>query len=238
MATSPLGLAGRRERIRFWLDAAVVMVGVGLFAWQLGGYAGAGSSPTDLVKAMIGPTGFMVIAFGLVKLSLGGNALFSRRAGVLAAVTAVLVSVNSVLAERMVTAGHPSWSTGLGMLTNLLLLAALRIQHRQLSTGGVGTGRADRDPYSRLPYVAVGASYVLLIWALAGEGLTLRAWVVLGGAIVGSALVVARQLAAFADNDDLLARLNAKVAELAEARDVLQRAVLQRDGLAERLRHL
>jgi diguanylate cyclase (GGDEF)-like protein len=124
------------------------------------------------------------------------------------------------------------------MLANLLLLAALRIQHRQLRMGGFGTRRDNRDPYSRLPYLAVGASYALLIWALADEGLTLRAWVVLGGAIVGSALVVARQLAAFADNDDLLAKLNAKVEELAEARDVLQRAVLQRDGLAERLRHL
>jgi diguanylate cyclase len=238
MATSPLGLAGRRERIRFWLDAAVVLVGVGLFAWQLGGYSAADTRPAELVRALIGPAGFMVIAFGLVKLSLGGNVLFSRAAGVLAAVTAVLISVDAVLTQRMVDAGHPSWPNGLGMLANLLLLAALRIQHRQLRMGGFGTRRDNRDPYSRLPYLAVGASYALLIWALADEGLTLRAWVVLGGAIVGSALVVARQLAAFADNDDLLAKLNAKVEELAEARDVLQRAVLQRDGLAERLRHL
>jgi diguanylate cyclase (GGDEF)-like protein len=238
MATSPLGLAGRRERIRFWLDAAVVLVGVGLFAWQLGGYSEADTRPAELVRALIGPAGFMVIAFGLVKLSLGGTVLFSRAAGALAAVTAVLISVDAVFTERMIAAGHPSWPGGLGMLANLLLLAGLRIQHRQLRLGGLGTRRDNRDPYSRLPYLAVGASYALLIWSLAGEGLTLRAWVVLLGAIVGSALVVARQLAAFADNDDLLARLNAKVAELAEARDVLQRAVLQRDGLAERLRHL
>jgi diguanylate cyclase (GGDEF)-like protein len=69
-------------------------------------------------------------------------------------------------------------------------------------------------------------------------GLGLSAWVVVGGALVGSGLVVARQLAAFADNDDLVARLNAKVEELAEAKDVLQKAVQERDALGERLRHL
>jgi len=68
--------------------------------------------------------------------------------------------------------------------------------------------------------------------------LSLQSWVVLGGAIVSSALVVVRQLAAFADNDELLGRLNAKVGELADAKEVLQRALGERDMLAERLRHL
>lgn len=36
----------------------------------------------------------------------------------------------------------------------------------------------------------------------------------------------------------LVARLNAKVEELADARDVLQRAIQERDALGERLRHL
>jgi diguanylate cyclase (GGDEF)-like protein len=89
-----------------------------------------------------------------------------------------------------------------------------------------------------MPYVAVLVNYGLLVWVLTDVGLSLSAWVVLGGALVGSALVVARQLAAFADNDDLVARLNAKVDELAEAKDVLQRAVQERDALGERLRHL
>jgi diguanylate cyclase len=238
MASSPLGITGRRERIRFWLDAAVVMVGVGLFAWQLGDHAVRGPGSPGLVKMLIGPAAFMVVAFGLIKLSLGGNALFSRRAGGLAALTALVMSVNSALTETLVRAGHPSWSSALGMLANLSFLAGLLLQVRQFRTGTGNAPRTDRDLYSRLPYVAVGASYALLVWALLDEGLTIRAWVVLGGAIIGSALVVARQLAAFADNDDLLTLLNAKIEELAEARDVLQRAVLQRDGLAERLRHL
>jgi diguanylate cyclase (GGDEF)-like protein len=238
MAASPLGLTGRRERIRFWLDAAVVMVGVGLSAWQLGGFAVRNPSFADLVKMLVGPAAMMVAAFGLVKLALGGNAVFSRGSGVLAAVAAALICVSATTADLAVRTGHPSWSSAAGMLATLMYLAALLLQVRQFRTGAGGARRTDRDPYSRLPYAAVAGSYVLLVWALLDEGLSLRAWVVLGGAMLGSALVVARQLAAFADNDDLLARLNAKVEELAEARDVLQRAVLQRDGLAERLRHL
>jgi diguanylate cyclase (GGDEF)-like protein len=238
MATSPLGLPGRRERTRFWLDAIVVMVGVGLFAWQLGGHAVQNAGPVELVEAMVGPATFMAVTFGLVKLSLGGNVLFSRWAGVLAAIAAGLVSVDAATADTMLRIGHQSWSLGLHTLAILAFLAALRLQLRQFRTGSATRRQHVGDPHSRLPYAAVGGSYLLLVWALVDEGMGLRAWVVLGGAIVGSALVVARQLAAFADNDDLLARLNAKVDELAEARDVLQRAVLQRDGLAERLRHL
>lgn len=238
MAASPLGIAGRRERTRFWLDATVVIVGVGLFAWQLGDHAVRNPHPADLVKMLVGPASFMVVAFGLIKLALGGNALFSRSTGMLASVAAALASINAGTAETLQRSGHPSWSSALGMLANLAFVAALLLHLRQVRTGGGDLRRGGRGLHSRMPYVAVAASYVLLVWALLGEGLTLRAWVVLGGAILGSGLVVARQLAAFADNDDLLARLNAKVEELAEARDVLQRAVLQRDGLAERLRHL
>jgi diguanylate cyclase len=76
------------------------------------------------------------------------------------------------------------------------------------------------------------------MWVLVEHSLTLPVWVVLAGALLNSALVVARQLAAFADNDDLLAKLNSKVGELAEARDVLQMALGERDMLAHRLRHL
>ena len=73
MAASPLGISGRRERTRFWLDAAVVMVGVGLFAWQLGGHAVRAADPADLVRMLVGPAAFMVVTFGLIKLSLGGE---------------------------------------------------------------------------------------------------------------------------------------------------------------------
>jgi diguanylate cyclase len=242
MLTSPLGLANKRERIRFWLDAATVMVGVGLFAWQLSGLAdaAAGAAPqtADLVNALLGPAAFVVVAFGLVKIIMGGTAVFTPVAGALGCVAAVLESVNTALAQTLVTSGHTGWQLGLGLLANVAFLGGLRAQYLESRAATATARERRRTTHSRMPYVAVAASYGLLIWVLTAHSLTVHAWVVLGGAIVSSALVVARQLAAFADNDDLLARLNAKVGELAEARDVLQRALGDRDMLADRLRHL
>jgi diguanylate cyclase len=243
MVTTPLGIPARRARVRFWLDAATVMVGVGLFAWQLGGLAhrdaaDAGTA-TQSVLPLIGPAALVVVAFGVVKIALGGTTPMTRPAAFLGVLAATMQSVNSAFEMAMVEAGHPTWRAGLAVLTILTLTAGVRVQFLQSLAVPVRGRRASGRSYSRLPYIAVAASYALLIWVLDVKALVgAHAWVVLGGAMLSSALVVVRQLAAFADNDDLLAKLNAKVGELAEAKEVLQRAVDERDALAGRLRHL
>ena len=221
MITTPLGIPARRAQARFWLDAATVMVGVGLFAWQLSGLAhpGGGDAGQGVVVQLVGPAALVVVAFGVVKIALGGTTPMTRLTAGFGVLTACMQSLNSTLEMAMVAAG-------------------VRIQLLQSRSATARRRRSGRS-YSRLPYIAVAASYGLLIWVLQGNALVdTRAWVVLGGAIVSSALVVARQLAAFADNADLLGRLNAKVRELAEAKEVLQHAVHERDALADRLRHL
>jgi diguanylate cyclase (GGDEF)-like protein len=94
-----------------------------------------------------------------------------------------------------------------------------------------------RRLYSPLPYVAIAATYILLVVALAVAGINRRAWIVVGGAAASTALVVGRQLAAFADNARLLAELDAKVTELNEAHAVLTDSLRQRDELATQLQH-
>jgi diguanylate cyclase len=242
MVTTPLGIPARRARVRFWLDAATVMVGVGLFAWQLGGLAhrdaAAAEAATQSILPLVGPAALVVVAFGVVKIALGGTAPMTRPAASLGVLAATLQSVNSAFEMAMVEAGHPTWRAGLAMLTILTLAAGVRVQLLQSRSTPVRKRLSGRS-YSRLPYMAVAASYALLVWVLDAHALVgTHAWVVLGGAMLSSALVVVRQLAAFADNDDLLAKLNAKVRELAEAKEVLQLAVHERDALAGRLRHL
>jgi diguanylate cyclase len=242
MVTTPLGIPDRRARVRFWLDAATVMVGVGLFAWQLGGFAQDGAATGDtaqrVILPLIGPAGLVVVAYGVVKIALGGTTPMTRPVAVLLMLAATAEGLNSAFEAAMIETGHPSWRSALGMVTGLLLAVGVRVQLLQARSGTVRR-RGPARSYSRLPYVAVAASYALLIWVLEEKALVgPHAWVVLSGAIVGSGLVVARQLAAFADNDDLLTRLNAKVGELAEAKEVLQRAVDERDALASRLHHL
>jgi diguanylate cyclase (GGDEF)-like protein len=241
MLTSPLGLTDKRERIRFWLDAATVMVGVGLFAWELSGLAdAAGSTPKteDLVNALLGPAAFVVVAFGVLKIIMGGTAVFTPLAGALGCAAAVLESLNTALAQPLVSAGHAGWQLGLGLMANVAFLAGLRAQYLESRGVAAQSRERRRTTHTRVPYAAVVASYGLLIWVLLDGSLTLPVWVALVGALANSALVVARQLAAFADNDDLLAKLNSKVGELAEARDVLQLALGERDMLAHRLHHL
>nr|WP_277349768.1 GGDEF domain-containing protein [Planosporangium thailandense] len=76
--------------------------------------------------------------------------------------------------------------------------------------------RTRKRPYSLAPYVAIASTYVLLTATLAIDGLDVRAWVVLVGAITCTGLVVARQLAAFADNAQLLHERDALAARLHE----------------------
>jgi diguanylate cyclase (GGDEF)-like protein len=243
MVTTPLGIPDRRARVRFWLDAATVMVGVGMYAWQLGGSARRGVA-TDggiaqsVILPLIGPAVLVVVAYGVVKIALGGTTPMTRPVGVLLMLAATTEGLNSTFETAMIESGHPSWRSGLGMVTVMLLATGVRVQLLQARSGTARRPASARS-YSRLPYIAVAATYALLIWVLAEKSLVgPHAWVVLGGAIFGSGLVVARQVAAFADNDDLLARLNAKVRELADAKEVLQRAVDERDALASRLHHL
>jgi diguanylate cyclase (GGDEF)-like protein len=228
--TTPSGIKSDRERVRFWLDVGTVMVGVAVVVWQL---SGPTTDSTDLVRTLVGPAAMVVVAFGVVRLALSREAPMTRLAGAVGSIPALLHASNEALAPQLIASGHASWRAGILVLSNVGFVAGLRVQL-------VFSGRADRSErtYNRVPYVAVLASYALLVWALHDAGLGLSAWVVVGGALVGSGLVVARQLAAFADNDDLVARLNAKVEELAEAKEVLQRAVRERDALSERLRHL
>jgi diguanylate cyclase len=235
--TTPSGITAGRERVRFWLDVATVMVGVAVAVWQFSGPAADQPETNDLVRTLVGPAAMVVVAFGVVRLALGRAAPMTRLAGAVGAMPAVLHAVNEAAAETMIASGHVSWRAGVVVLSNVGFVAGLRVQWVQSSTASAAGPSTDRS-YNRLPYVAVVASYALLIWVLLDTGLGLSAWVVLGGALVGSGLVVARQLAAFADNDDLVTRLNAKVDELADAKEVLQRAVHERDALGERLRHL
>jgi diguanylate cyclase (GGDEF)-like protein len=150
-------------------------------------------------------------------------------ASVLGITTAVLESVNTATLGSALSAEHIGWHFGLNILTNLSFFAAVRSQY--LQTRFAPVRRPVRRSYSRMPYGAVAASYGLLVWVLLDGTVRLDTWVVVTGAIISSALVVARQLVTFADNDNLLAQLNSKVAELAEA-------VEERDTLARSLRYL
>ncbi|HEU5107887.1 MAG TPA: GGDEF domain-containing protein [Micromonosporaceae bacterium] len=227
LLSSPLGLATGRERLRFWLDAATVLVAVALFAWQLTDVESSARSGDSLVigfgVSLIGPAAFLVVAFGALKILLGGSAPFTPLAGVIGMGAAAIEGGVTGLAGPLMAADRGSWLLGLAVLANTGFALAIRAHLLQVRTDGTALQRRKKRPYSRLPYVTIVLTYALLVQVLIDAGLTGQAWVVLGGAILSTGIVVARQLVSFADNEQLVRRLHDALAE--------------RDELAGRLHH-
>jgi len=239
LLATPLGLTSARERQRFWIDSASVMVAVGLFAWQFSGLGDvAPGGRGGLLHMVLAPAAFMVVAFGIVKITLGGSAPFTRSAAAFGCFAAAVESLNAGLGKTFLTTGHASWNLGLGVLANVAILACFHVQLRRVRGTSAPKRPGRTRSFSVLPYLSLGATFALLIVVLADQSLTLGGWLALGAAIASTALVAVRQLIAFVDNDRLLKSLNVTVWELAEAQDILTQTLDERDVLAAKLRHL
>ncbi len=238
MLTAPLGLQTAAERTRFWLDTATVMAATAGFGVYFTLEPDAVSlSPAHLLRwvldVVFGPVVFLVGVFVVVKLVSGGAPPFTRRCAVILAAAAAMQGV----AAGLQPVGPSNWIGVLNVTANGLLAAGARVQQLQVRGDPAVLGRHHRRPYSRLPYLAIGATYALLVTVLARDGLDGRAWGVLSAAIVSTGLVVVRQLAAFAENAHLLSQLDRKVHELNQTEEVLRASLRERDDLAAELRH-
>jgi len=243
MLTAPLGLRTAAERARFWLDAATVMAATaGFAAYFTIDREAISLSASHLLRwvqdVVLGPVIFLVGVFVVVKLLYGGAPPFTRSCAALLGAAAAMQGV-AVGLEPAVPAGASQVVAVLNVTANGLLVAGARVQQLQLRSDPTVLGRLRRRrPYSRLPYVAIGATYALLVVVLMRGGLDARAWGVLGAAIVSTGLVVVRQLAAFTENARLLTELDGKVHELNQTEEVLRASLRERDVLAAELRHL
>src|SRR6266508_2547261 len=238
MLTAPLGLQTAAERTRFWLDTATVMAATAGFGVYFTLEPDAVPlSPAHLLRwvldVVFGPVVFLVGVFVVVKLVSGGAPPFTRRCAVILAAAAAMQGV----AAGLQPVGPSNWIGVLNVTANGLLAAGARVQQLQVRGDPAVLGRHHRRPYSRLPYLAIGATYALLVTVLARDGLDGRAWGVLSAAIVSTGLVVVRQLAAFAENAHLLSQLDRKVHELNQTEEVLRASLRERDDLAAELRH-
>ncbi len=220
MLTLPIGPGAPGERSRFFFDAATVMAATVTFG-AVGTEVGTRAVPPELDRTdmpaweqvLHGPTLFLVGVFAVVKLMLSPRPPFTRAAGALcgtaATVQGLLQVVPASWGERF-----PAGLLGAGLLANVLLAAAARVQYLQVRADP-HLRRPPRRPYSVLPYLAVGATYALLVTVLATRGLNRYTWVVIGGAIACTGLVIARQLTAFRHVAELLAERDRLAATLA-----------------------
>jgi diguanylate cyclase len=229
MLTSPIGL-GPRERTHFWLDVGIVMAAATTFGAYA--YVPADSSKLldVLLSILIGPGLFLVGMFAVVKLVLSAAPPFSRLAGLTLAVAAALEGLAQASSKLMIDNGQASWLLGITVIASVLLTGSSRIQQLQVRADPNVLHPRVRRRFTTLPYAAIAATYLLLVWVLAKVGLNAHVWIVVAGAIASTTLVVGRQLVAFTDNTHLLDEVDAKVQEL-------NQALRERDLLATKLRH-
>ncbi|WP_305783613.1 diguanylate cyclase domain-containing protein [Symbioplanes lichenis] len=219
MLRHPLGAAGR-ERLRLSLDAVTVLVGVAVFLWYFSlapqlSDGGVG----DRWLAAASTAVMLVVVFGVLKLVYSDPAPFNLSAGVVGSVGVALTALGTSLGLVFSSASDHRVAVLLQVLPCILVPASLRMQEVRIRARGVGRTVERRARYARTPYLAVLAAEVLLLAALPKADADLRTWGVAVGVIVITAVVLARQLVAFTDNDRLLHSLDRSLAELHEQKE-------------------
>jgi len=216
MFTYPLRLHSGRERVLFWLDLGTVMVSAGALGWyftdpsSLVGQAG-------LLSILTGPVILLVAVFAVAKLLVAGRPPFGVLPGILGAAAAVSAALLDVVGPALIAGGHEAEMFAMSCLGDVFLMLAASVQRLQVDADPGALQRRRRRSYSIAPYVVIAATFALLTVALRGAGLDSRTWVVLGGVMLSTGLVVARQLASFAENANLVAELDRKAEEQRKA---------------------
>ncbi|MEV4277755.1 sensor domain-containing diguanylate cyclase [Actinoplanes xinjiangensis] len=208
MLRHPLGGAGR-QRLRLWFDATTVLTGVAVFLWYFVLASDlSGRQAADRWGAAATAVVMLLITFGLLKLILSGTAPFTRTAGIAAAVGVSGTAFAAPVALGLVGDLGPGGTTVIQLLPCVLASAAFRLQQLQVWRLVVDqpTGMGGRS--SRLPYLAVIATQILLVVSLREDEVDLRVWGVAIGAVVITALVLGRQVAALRDNERLLTEID------------------------------
>jgi diguanylate cyclase (GGDEF)-like protein len=222
LLTVPLGFASRRERSRFWMDLATVMVAAAVVGWYLVAPDQPGAVLDLAAPVLAGPVLILLCVFVVAKLVMSGTAPFTRACGLIGAGGAAVKSVADAISSNGLAGHRLHWFLLCMVASHALLTIALRVNQRQLAARPEILAPRRRKPYSLLPYGAIAVTYLLLTLAVArDEPATVT--VALAGAALSTLLVVLRQLTAFRDNARLLEELDLKVAE--------------RDALAARLHH-
>jgi diguanylate cyclase len=232
LLTVPLGFGSRRERTRFWMDLATVMVAAAVVGW----YLVVPDLPAALFKVLSGPVILLLCVFVVAKLVMSGTAPFTRACGFIGAGAAAVKSGADLVSRDGLGGGRLHWYLACTIAAHAGLAIALRVNQIQLARTAENLAPRPRKPYSLLPYGAIAVTYLLLIVAVARDGAP-TVPIALAGAAVSTLLVVLRQLMAFRENAHLLGELDTKVRELHETQEGLRDTLAQRDALAARLHH-
>ncbi len=206
LLSGPPAVASGDARTRYRLDVTMVMaaaVTIGVYVVSLPG--GSHYWGQTGLAVLIGPVPILIAILVMIKLVMGGNPPFAASAAMICGAAAGFGGIPQLVPSGWAT-GHGVWMVGVYVLSCLLLAAGARVQ---LGHSHAPDAQAhDRDPrYSFVPYLAVVATFALLVVELAVHGRTGRMWVLLTGMFVCCVLVWLRQLASFRQIQELSERL-------------------------------
>ncbi len=230
LLTPQIGHRPRRPRARLALDIAVVMIAATVFGAYLTLPSTGATSPGAWLGLLIGPGLFLSVVLGIVVMARSPAPPMIRPVAVLIVAAATLEAGAQASSALLARAGHVSWHLLATALASALLLAAAGVQR---ATPGPVTPRraaARRSLVALIPYVALLATFALLLRVLVTEVSGVQHWSVVVGALASAVLVVVRQVVVNADNIRLVDELDTKV-------DELNQLLGERDRLADALRH-
>jgi diguanylate cyclase (GGDEF)-like protein len=210
----PLESRGAGGKTRLLLDCATVTVAALLIIW----YAALTRMPAGDASKLLATTAVASVALGLVVLALakvvfsGGRTidlLALRALGFGLALQMAGVFVTPLILDRPQIAGEPLGRSAM----YVLVAAAAGYQIRAARRSGTQRRKTTERAFSVLPYLAVAVVDAVLLYAIRGQD---DATVVVGGGAVAlTVLVVARQLAAFRENNRLIAEVRSYHDQLA-----------------------
>ena len=209
LLTLPLRNRGRRARHKMWLDTAVVMIGSSMLLWyvELGqSVAAAGRIPGNVLAAAIAyPALDLVMVFGATVVLLRGAAGSVRRPAILVtAATLMLVIGDAYLGYRQSHYGDvppDRWQFACWLTGHFLLSMAAFVQVREARGDTLKVEDPSARTAARLPYLAMGLGYLLLL--LAVRGYEPRTVGLVLGAVAMTSVVVTRQIIALRENHEL-----------------------------------
>ncbi|MBN1174009.1 MAG: GGDEF domain-containing protein [Micromonosporaceae bacterium] len=207
----PAAVPWSASRLRVGLDMATVLLASTVFLWHfcIGPDLQDHTTITQVLAMLALGAGALTAVFAAARVFLAGVAGIDRRA-ILTLAGAGLAEVATEALRWRVSDPNPRVHPALvcAALFRVCMVAYPVAQLRaQASEADHQRPERPRRPFSILPYTAIAATYALLIASLA-KNMVGRTWVVLGGTIVLTGLVVARQIVALRDNAHLVIRLD------------------------------
>ena len=202
----PVGISARGEWIRLSLDVATVTLGAALFLWfvTFGPLVTRGGAWAVWAPLTVG-VACLVSLSAVIKIVLVGSGPLDRGALQLLGASLLIGGVGSGAVGLLVDKPQIVPGQLLGPPLGLLMILACERQRRAVHAQPRPRA-TPRRLVGLLPYTAVAVTDVLLIVATMVT-VDERRYVVVVGAIVITALVVARQVVAVSDNDRLVVRL-------------------------------